>query len=268
MKKSRKVLLATLGVLLLVLVLQYTLGGGWKYVRRAIKRHEIEKHMEGPWQLPPDMGPEDAKVKFTVILSTMNGCHKEFAEAIVKTLSPYTDKVRVDFKDSSEPDVPKLLEGYPISCEMSMLLNGLNEIKVPWQKGTIILQGPEGGEGFAAPDFDRLIKWALSEEGQKSLKEQWEAFEKERQKRLAKMKERQRKKAAKAKKKAEEAKKQSGKSAEEGTPSQETIPSEGGPASTESDSPAQKTLREPPKSPQGEIEPVAPSMPPQGMPTG
>lgn len=189
MGKSRsKLLLGLLGVLLVGLVLQYTIGGGWTELKRAIQRRQLSKETTGPWELPADFGPADAKVKVLVFVSAMNPCHKDYAEGIGNLLLDYQDRVRVEFKDMATGQTADLLRGYPIGCEMVLLLNGLNRIKLPWRKTPLDLQGPGGTEGASDETLGKIVEWALTEEGQKSLSHQRQVFEKERQKRIAKEK--------------------------------------------------------------------------------
>lgn len=201
--RRRRILFVILGMLLVGLVLQYTVGGGWTELMREIKRKQLAREGSEPWELPADFGPEDAKVRILVVLNHGNPCHKDYGEALQTLFSPFQDRVRVDFQDSQAPETRKSLEGHPVSCEMALLINGLNQIKVPWRKKPILLQGPSGGENVTGEDLRKVVTWALTAEGQKSLKEQQAAFEAERQRRIAKEKalaaEEARKQAAPAK---------------------------------------------------------------------
>ncbi len=185
--RTRRVLLALLALLIVAAVAEYTLGGGWKYVARAIKRRQAAAKLaqEGSlnWKLPEPMGPEDAKVTLHIFLNRRNPCHKEFAEGLSKALERYADRVRIVFMDIGSEEAHKLLEGIPIGCESVMLLNGLNKIKVPWRKRPIWLQEPMM---LVGPQLDRIIEWALTDEGQKSLKKQAKEQEAERKRRAEK----------------------------------------------------------------------------------
>ncbi len=189
MNRSRtKVLIVVLAVLIVAGLVEYTAGGGWVTLYREYKRWRTSRRLveqgQLPWTLPQPIGPKDAKVKLTIVLNTGNPCHKDYAESFSKSLSKYADRIRVEFLDFMNKETADKLQGYPISCEMAVLLNGLNSVKVPWRKAPIILQGPTGGENISPEEFDRIIQWALTEEGQKSLKKQFKQFEAERKKRI------------------------------------------------------------------------------------
>jgi hypothetical protein len=186
MRKSRKILLAVLAVMVVGLVAEYTVGGGWTQLMREVKRRRVAQEVNEPWNLPADMGPEDAKLKVLVAVNRGNPCHKDYAEGFERFFGEFRDRVRVIFRDIQADETAKMLEGYPISCEMALLMNGLNTVKVPWRKSPIVLQGPTGGDQISPEEMRRLVEWALGEEGQRSLKKQRHAFEEERKKRAAK----------------------------------------------------------------------------------
>lgn len=194
MGKSRtKWLLVVLALLIVAGIVEYTIGGGWVTVRREIKRRWLAQRLAATgmtnWSLPDPIGPEDAKVKILAILNRQNPCHKEFADGMVKFFSEYADRVRVEFLDANTEETMKVLEGYPIACEMALLLNGLNSIKVPWVDHPVVLQGVTGVEGVPMNPLKRVIEWALTDEGLKSLEQQRKEFEAERKKRAKKQRE-------------------------------------------------------------------------------
>jgi hypothetical protein len=176
-------------------VAEYTVGGGWQTIYRELKKKReaaklAQMGMRG-WELPPPMGPQTAKVKVVVILNRRNPCHKEMADSWVSFFKPYADRVRVVFKDMEAESTRQLLAGIPIGCEAAMLVNGLNTIRVPWQKEPLVLQGglahghgPE--QALSPPQLQRLLQWALTPAGCQALKKQQAAFAKERQRRVEK----------------------------------------------------------------------------------
>ena len=192
MSKNTKLLLGILGLLIIVGVAEYTVGGGWKAIQRELRRkkmHADNAHlMKGDkkfFDLPAPQGPENAPIKIVVFLNPYNSCHQDFVMGWQTVVEPYKDKIRLVFKDITDKESHKLLEGYPVGCETVAILNGLMQIKVPWQEEPIMFEGSMG-PGGGAEVFKRLVEWLLTDEGRKELERQRAEFEKERQRRLAK----------------------------------------------------------------------------------
>ncbi len=193
--KKTKLLLGILGLLIVVGVAEYTLGGGWKLVQRELRRKKMQsdnshlgKGDKKFFEIPAPIGPEDAPIKIVVFINPYNPCHHDFVQGWQHAVEPYKDKIRLVFKDITDQESQKMLEGYPVGCETVALLNGLMEIRVPWQDEPIMFEGAMGPAG-GAEVFDKFIKWALTDEGREELKRQREKFEQERQRRIKKAKE-------------------------------------------------------------------------------
>jgi hypothetical protein len=183
----RKLLLA-LGVLLVVGAVEYTVGGGRQAVQRELMpmlNPSAGVHGSGkPFAIPPATGPKDAKVRIDVFVNRQNSCHGPVVTQEQTMLKPFARTVRLAFHDRQSAEAQKLLSGYPVACEMVALLNGLQTFRVPWQKEPMVFSGAT--HGVMMIDLARLVRWAASPEGQKSLKGQRKAFEVERQARLRK----------------------------------------------------------------------------------
>jgi hypothetical protein len=187
MTRNMKIMLAVLGALVVVALGEYTVGGGlhtikWEFKRRQMMK-EARLHQGEPFLLPFPAGPRDARLKVTVFVDSHNGCHAGKVDAMAKVLKPFTDRVHVAFRDSHTPGAERDLAGYAVGCSMTTMINGLIAIKVPWVKKPLGLQGPMG-ENLRPMDYKKLLDWAVSPEGLKSLEEQRKALEPERQKRI------------------------------------------------------------------------------------
>lgn len=186
-------LLILLAVLVVIGVIEYTVGGGWKaardeYTRMTGKGMPAGAHyLMQPFTLPQPIGPQDAKLRIEFFFNTRNGCHAGMAKGAASAFEKYKDRVRVVFYDINSEQARKKLAGYPMGCEMAGLINGLMSVRMPGKREPIIAEALVGKSG-PPTDTAKFIAWALSPEGQKSLAQQRKAFEAERKKRLEKEK--------------------------------------------------------------------------------
>jgi hypothetical protein len=183
MNRTRKVLLGILGVLILVGIYTYTVGGGLKMVRWEIQRRvnlrEARSHEGEPFLLPWPSGPEKAPVRITVYVNAHSRCQSDKVNHLAEVMKPYKDRIRLVFRDLHSPGSRHDLAGYAVGCEMLVLINGLQSVTVPWSRRPFQLEGPLG-ENMKPEDYLKLIDWALTDAGQKSLKDQRAKFEVER----------------------------------------------------------------------------------------
>lgn len=186
MSRTRKILLGTLGVLLVVCAYTYTVGGGVKTVKWEIQRRvnlaEAKAHEGRPFLLPKPTGPKDAKVKVAVYVNAHSSCQSDKVKHLAHVMKPYADRIRLSFHDLHSPGSRYALAGYAVGCEMQVLLNGLPEVKVPWTKRPMQLEGPVG-ENMRPNDYTKLVAWALTDSGQKAIKVQRAKFEVQRARR-------------------------------------------------------------------------------------
>jgi hypothetical protein len=198
MSGNMKKMMIVLGALVVVGLGEYTLGGGlqtmkWEIQRRRLNA-EARLHQGEAFLLPLPKGPENAKVKLTMFVDSHNNCHSSKVKMMGSMLEPFQDRVRIIFRDSMTPGAARDLAGQAVGCSITGMINGLTEVKVPWAKKPLILQGPLG-ENMKPDDYTKLLKWAMTDEGLKSMADQRAKAEPERLRR-AKIEEEKRKKAA------------------------------------------------------------------------
>jgi hypothetical protein len=181
-----KKLMIVLGAVVVLGIGEYTVGGGLQQVKWQIQRwqamREAKLHAGVGFTLPMPKGPENAKVKLTMFVDSHNSCHASKVDGMSKMMEPYEDRVRVVFRDSTTPGAQRDLAGQAVGCSITGMVNGLTEMKVPWAKRPLIMQGPLG-ENMKPDDYTKLLTWALTDEGQKSMADQRAKAEPERQRR-------------------------------------------------------------------------------------
>lgn len=116
--------------------------------KSATQKGDGKGHGDGPTELPKPVGPEGAPVKIQVFVSGSNSCHSETVTQLQNLAQdgPYKDKVRVEFLDTSKPEVKKLASESKIGCDAGLLLNGRTALRVPGhgEAGLVMFSGPMG----------------------------------------------------------------------------------------------------------------------------
>lgn len=83
------------------------------------------------FDMPDDVGSEDAKVRVEVFLRAGDPCHIEsvFLGQALGLVDP--ERILVDFQDTSDAEVLKRFAELKIGCEQGMAVNGKTKFKVP-----------------------------------------------------------------------------------------------------------------------------------------
>ena len=129
-----------------------------------------EKEMLG-FQLPADVGSEDANVALEVFLQEGVGCHTSslFTGIAISEIDP--DRIRVDFVDTTTQDGHERLNEVKMGCEQGMAVNGKVKFTVPAagdeagdRKGRVVyLNGGHGKEKWSPTDLFHVLDAALAE---------------------------------------------------------------------------------------------------------
>jgi hypothetical protein len=145
----------------------------WEAREAARKEAQKSKGKEATGEMPKPIGPEDAPVRIQVFVSSSNHCHTATTDAI--TLLPeedaYKGKVRVEFLDTSNPEVQKKANGAKIGCEAGLLINGKSAMRIPGhgEAGLVIFTGPMNEKNYKEDDLragiDQILKEKASGKG-------------------------------------------------------------------------------------------------------
>lgn len=178
MTKQRKALIITLAVALVLVfpaisALTKTrledLHPKKEWVEREKQKQEAAKN--GPekaaGEVPKPIGPEDAPVRIQVFVSSGNHCHNTTTEVISKLPedAAYKGKVRVEFLDTSNPDVKKKAGEAKIGCDAGLLVNGKSAMKIPGhgEAGLVVFTGPVNEKNYKEADLRAAIDQILKE---------------------------------------------------------------------------------------------------------
>ena len=139
----------------------------WVEREKAKKTNSTAGAEKSAGVVPKPIGPEDAPVRIQVFVSSSNHCHTGTTDLFAKLPEEeaYKGKLRVEFLDTSNPEVKKKANGAKIGCDAGLLVNGKSAMKIPGhgEAGLVIFTGPVNEKNYKEDDLRAAIDMLLKE---------------------------------------------------------------------------------------------------------
>lgn len=119
------------------------------------------------FDVPPDTGPANAPVHVVVYFNSTNPCLEDVVKAVSTAVAVYGDLLRIDYRDTLDPEIQTEADGKQIGCESAIYFNGENVRRA--QPGEIAglkrFQGPPGDGNYSVCDIYGAINYLLEDAG-------------------------------------------------------------------------------------------------------